>query len=109
MKLYIAGSEDVVWHVIRHWGSQHRFVNATAIKLTSRVRFVHACSLMAPARGVYIVPRLLACKGYFIGGETNDLAILLVELPFAIDESPCQEIEHERQPRRGPKFRPWKL
>ena len=33
----------------------------------------------------------------------------LVELSFAFDEFPCQEIEHERQPRRGPKFRPWEL
>ena len=84
-------------------------MNLTAIRLTNIISLVPACSLMAPAKGVYVVPCLLACKGYFIRGETNDLAIFLVELAFAFDECPCQKTEHEGQPRRGPKFRPWKV
>ena len=59
---------------------------------------------MAPAKGIYVVLSLLTCEGYFIRGETYDLAIFFVELTFAFDEPASQEAVDEWKSGRSPKF-----
>jgi hypothetical protein len=79
--------------------SSHRRLGLTYI-----VCLVSRRPLVATAVGVDIIPGLLAGKRDLIGSEAEEVAILLVELAFTLDQLASEETVDEGDTRGSPEL-----